>query len=150
MKKEKSLINGDVIFGIVILAVCAWFYINGSALRDVGFAGAIDAGFFPRVISIVVALLGVALIVGGIRKPKAYFSENADRRDITQFLETLAAVALYVGLWKVVHFIPLTIGFMLAMSWILKLKWKFALVYSVVMSCGLYFLFARVFRIILN
>ena len=150
MKKEKSFINGDVVFGIVILAVCVWFYVNGNALRGVGFAGAIDAGFFPRAIAIVVALFAVALIVGAIRKPKAYFSENVDKKNLTQFLETIAATALYVGLWKVVHFIPLTLIYMLAMSWILKLKWKFALIYSVVMSVGLYLLFARVFRIILN
>ena len=146
----RKLLNGDVIFGGVVLAVCIWFFIMGQQLADFSFSGGIDAGFFPRMLAIVVGLMAVLLIIQGIRYPESYFSKGTEKANVRMFAWTLLLFALYVGLWKLIHFIPLTIVFLLAESYVLKLSWKFAVIYSAIMSCGLFYLFAHVFKIILN
>ena len=149
--KAKRFLNADVLFGVAVLAVSVWFFLMGQGLASISLAGSIDAGFFPRMLAIVVGLLSALLIVQGVRSPRPYFGKAEDgSNNLAMFLETVLLFGLYVLLWKLVHFIPLTLAFLLGMSFVLKLSLKFAIIYSVIVSCGLFYLFAGVFRIILN
>ncbi len=146
----KKIINSDVIFGTVVLAICVWFFVEAQTLSAVSIAGSINAGFFPQMLAITVGLMSVVMMVQGFCSPKSYFSAGVDKKNIRLFLGTVILFGLYVMLWKTVHFIPLTLVFLLGMSFLLKLSLRFAVIYSVIMSCGLFYLFAGVFKIILN
>lgn len=150
MDKIKKYLNGDVIFGLGVLAVCVWFFINGQKLASVSLGSSIDAGFFPRVLAIIVGLLAVLLIVQGILHPKKYFVEGVEKNNALLMIKTVIIFGLYVALWPYVHFIILTFVFLMAMNFILKRSLKFSIIYSLIMSVGLFYLFANVFKIILN
>lgn len=148
---RKRILNADAIFGTVILAICIWFFMMGRELASVGLKGSINAGFFPRILALLVGALAVGLIVRSFFSPQAYFStNNVDKKNIRNLLGTIMIFGLYIALWKIVHFIPLTLVFLLTMCWLLRLSWKFAVIYAAVISCGLFYLFASVFKIILN
>ncbi len=149
MERIRKYLNGDTVFGLMIIAVSTAFFIGGLKLANVKIGNTMDAGFFPRMLALVVGIMGVMLVITGIRDPKDYFG-GAEKRDVKQFFETVALVALYVILWPYIHFIPLSIAFLVGMGWVLKLSWKFIIPYSVIMSCGLYYVFANIFKIILN
>ncbi len=147
----KKFLNADVIFGTIMLVICGAFYSMGMQLASVGLKGGIDAGFFPRMLTVIVAVMSVGLIIAGIAHPKSYFSiDEQNKPGIRLIIGTLMIFSLYIALWKLVHFIPLTLVFLLAMSWLLKLSWKFSVIYSTIMSFGLFYIFASVFKIILN
>jgi len=145
----KKLFNADTIFGFGVLVVCAVFFVMGSQL--VGMKGQAGPGLFAQMISVITGILAVALMVNGVRAAKAGTTEEtpgtADDRRL--FFMTLIFTGLYVLAWPHVHFIICTALFMLAMSWLLKMSWKFAIIYSAVFSVGIYYLFANVFRILL-
>lgn len=145
----KKLFNADTIFGFAVLVVCAVFFVMGSQL--VGMKGQAGPGLFAQMISVITGILAVALMVNGVRAAKAGTAEEtpgtADDRRL--FFMTLIFTGLYVLAWPHVHFIICTALFMLAMSWLLKMSWKFAIIYSAIFSVGIYYLFANVFRILL-
>lgn len=149
MDWKKKIFNGDVFLGVIILAVCIWFYVNGQKLASVKLGGSIDAGFFPRVLAMLIGLMAIGLIIQGIKNGNDYFG-NADKASKLLFYETIAIVGAYVFLWQYITFIPLTIALLLALSFCLKINWKAAIPYAVIMSCGLYYIFANVFKIILD
>ncbi|MGL4791676.1 MAG: tripartite tricarboxylate transporter TctB family protein [Anaerotignaceae bacterium] len=147
----KKIINADVIFGAVMLIIAIVFYVAGVELASIGLKGSIDAGFFPRALTIIIAIMSICMIVTGFMSPQKYFEiKEENKAGVRLIIGTIGIFGIYIGLWKFIHFIPLTLVFLLSMSWLLKLSWKFAIIYSIIMSCGLYYIFANVFRIILN
>lgn len=147
---KKKFLNADVLFGLVIFAVCVWFFMMGQQLQSKTLSGRMDAGFFPRMLSVIIGAMSVAVIVSGILHGKEYFESGTDRENLRKFWGTVMMFGIYVLLWKYVHFIIITEAFLLGMCWLLQMNKKFAVIYSTILSFGLFYLFAGVFKIILN
>ena len=145
----KKILNADTIFGLIVLIVCAVFFTMGSQL--VGMKNQAGPGLFAQLISVVTGILAVMLMVNGVRTAIAGTGKEipgsaSDRR---LFYITLIFTGLYVLAWPHVHFIICTAAFILGMCWLLKMSWKFAIIYSAIFSVGIYYVFANVFRILL-
>ncbi|QAT49135.1 tripartite tricarboxylate transporter TctB family protein [Caproiciproducens sp. NJN-50] len=150
MKSLKKVFSADILFGTFILGICVWFFIMGTQLETAAVAGRMDAGFFPRMLAVIIGCMAAALIVISAVHPKNYFAVNSDRENLKKFWGTVLMFGVYVMLWKYVHFIIITEIFLLGMCWLLKIGKKFAVIYSTILSVGLFYLFASVFKIILN
>ena len=145
----KKIFNADTIFGFVVTVVCIIFWVMGSQL--VGMKGQAGPGLFAQIIATVTGVLSVLLMINGVRaKVSGTVEETPGTKDDRRmFFMTLIFTGLYVLVWPHVHFIICTAVFMLAMCWLLKMSWKFAIIYSAIFSVGIYYLFANVFRILL-
>lgn len=145
----KKLFNADTILGFAVIIVCVVFFVMGSQLT--GMKGQAGPGLFAQIISVVTGVLAVMLMINGVRDAVAGTTEKTPgtKDDRRLFFMTLIFTGLYVLAWPHVHFIICTAIFMLAMCWLLKMSWKFAIIYSAIFSVGIYYLFANVFRILL-
>lgn len=142
--------NSDTLFGIVIMVICAMFFVMGGQLR--GMQGQAGPGLFPRLVSVVTGIFALLLTIDSVRRSvsgKTGDEEKKPAEDLGQFYRTIVLVALYLVSWNYVHFIICTEIFLLAMCWQLKLSRKFAIIYSTIFSVGIYYIFANIFRILL-
>lgn len=145
----KKYFNSDTLFGIAIIIICILFFIMGGEIK--GMKGQAAPGLFARLIAIVTGSFALMLVVNGVREAMAgnVPTTPGSAEDRKLFFKTILLVALYLIAWKHVHFIVCTLVFLLLESWVLKMSWKFAVIYSVVFSFGIYYIFANVFRIML-
>ncbi len=60
--------RNDITAGALFIVVAALFLVLGRDL-ELGTLRTMGAGFFPMIVSALIAVLGVAMIAGGLRKP---------------------------------------------------------------------------------
>ena len=146
----KRLLNPDVLFAFFMLAVSVMFFVMGSSFNRPTADGSIHEGFFPQIIASVVALMSLVIIIGGVRKPKAYFAMSAEQRGgLKILLLSIVVFLVYIAAWPFAHFILLTtlaLGFMCR---IFRMTWKFTALFSVLFSTAVYFLFTELFSVLL-
>lgn len=145
----KKYFNSDTLFGIGVIIVCILFFIMGGQIK--GMKGQAAPGLFARIIAVVTGTFAGMLVINGIRdamsgKVQVLPGTAADRM---VFFKTVLLILLYLVAWPHVHFIICTLVFLLAESWVLKMSPKFAIIYSLIFSFGIYYIFANVFRILL-
>lgn len=150
---KKRLVNDDVLFSLLTLATSILFF--AASFQYQGMKGDSGPGTFPRMIAVVTGILSLALIVTSLffSKEKTAVKEDTESNENAmsrrEFWLTLILVGLYLASWQYVHFIICTLVFLMLMSRVLKLPLVFSIIYSVVFSVGIYFIFANVFHILL-
>ncbi|MEY8338059.1 tripartite tricarboxylate transporter TctB family protein [Lachnospiraceae bacterium 62-35] len=142
----KKTLNGDTLFGIVVMLICAGFF--GFSFQYRGMSGEAGPGMFPRIVAVATGLLALVLTINGMRSSTEKKAAGK-REDRKIFAYTIILTALYLILWPYVHFIICTELFLLAMCGVLKLSKKFAVIYCTIFSVGIYYIFANVFHILL-
>ncbi|MCF0261296.1 MAG: tripartite tricarboxylate transporter TctB family protein [Sphaerochaetaceae bacterium] len=151
MAKNKIL-NADSIFGMIMLIIAITFI----AIAQTSYPGMTKDGVpgsktFPIVTGICVAFFSVLLIIDGIKKQNSYFElKEGQKKNLIQMLEVYGAIALFMILWNFVPFIVAAIALEVALCKILKLSWKFTIIYSVIVVVVLYVIFAIAFKVRLN
>lgn len=63
----KRLADKDALAGLFFMAIAAWGFVASSDL-EAGSSAAMGPGYFPRIVSGVILLLGAAIFVGALRK----------------------------------------------------------------------------------
>ncbi len=145
-EKMKRILNGDTLFGIAIMIICAGFY--GFSYQYRGMAGEAGPGLFPRITATATGIFALILTINGILKSGSK-EDTSKVEDKNIFFKTLILTAVYLLAWPHVHFIICTEIFLLLMCWILKLSKKFAIIYCTVFSVSIYYIFANIFHILL-
>ncbi|MGI5987925.1 MAG: tripartite tricarboxylate transporter TctB family protein [Dysosmobacter sp.] len=149
----------DLIWGLVILAVCGVMFYETTQIRVFAAMDGLSSRFFPRIVIAVMVILGGFLTYRGVVHAKQYVSEGKEEKTgLSQgnkcVIQTLAALLLYVVLLDPVGFILSTILYLFLQMVILSSKITkknlvvFALI-SVVTSVAIYFLFTKAFYLML-
>jgi|GEM_PF-2135541 len=146
------MLYGDLVFGAVSLGLSVWFFImslgfkSGSPLNGVP-----GAGFFPGVISILIALVSIVLMVQGFRQKRHYFQPiksikemQANTRNL--FL-TVTSLVIFMLLWKFVHFFIAIGAFIFFLNILFRQKLLVNIIYTVVSITFIYLTFGKIFHV---
>jgi hypothetical protein len=147
---KNRIINGDAIFAFCMLVMSATFFVMGAAFDRPTADGQLHEGFFPQLIAAFVGIMSILIIINAIRKKPAYFAmDDKQKEGVKTLLKITGLFIAYVIAWQFVHFIISTLLLLGIMCRVFKLRWKFTAIFSTVFSVGIYFLFTKLFSILL-
>ncbi|MBQ6594078.1 MAG: tripartite tricarboxylate transporter TctB family protein [Clostridia bacterium] len=108
-------------------------------------------GFFPMICGALMIIFGAALAVRGIRQNGTvhYFEMTEEMRgNIKTAVLVLAGLIAFLVLWKLTNwFVPLVFVYAVYLNMLFKRSWKFTLIFSVIITAFIYFLFVRGFSV---
>jgi len=109
-----------------------------------GVGGDVGAGFFPRVVSVLVIICGIVIILQELRK-------NSEEKLLSKFIGKALLLGVltvaYVFLMNFVGFIFVTpVYIFLFLFFINQRKWHMMAIYSILLTASVY----TVFRVLLN
>lgn len=151
----------DVISGTAIVLFSALFFYASTKIRVFAAMEGLSSRFFPRIVVGVLAFLGMIVLLRGLVKAKAYVPDTqADAaKGLSQgalcAIETIVAIFVYVMLLEPIGFLIPTVVYLFAQILILstgKPSKKSLALYAgiaLVTSCAIYFIFTRVFYLML-
>lgn len=157
--------NRDVISGIALLVCALILYWMSFDIRSISTA-TIKADAFPRLDAIFIGVLGLIILISGIKDARKAKQSPQDTQDASPsfwsvggnrcLVYTLVLIALYVGFLDAIGFIITSIVYLIAQMWVLAPNDKrtlkdiglYALI-AVITSCSLYYLFVNVFYLLL-
>jgi len=154
MKKnlKGDLIPGIVatLFGVVVLILT----LTGSdmAILVAKKRGSIPGpGFFPFLCAAFTIVFGIALTIRGLRQNGTVnFFELTDemRGNIKIAALVLAGLICFLVLWKLTNwFIPLVFVYAVYLNVLFKRNWVFTIIFSIIITAFIYFLFVRGFSV---
>lgn len=138
--------KGDTIPGLLVCGVGIWFLVPGIGLgmSSPTLSGVPGAGFFPVIIASAVILFGLALFVKGLKNngKLVYFKmDDEQRANLKPLLLTVAAILIFIVLWKLIHFVVAAFAFCLFLNWVFHRNWKYNLTFSVLFVTLIYCIF---------
>ncbi|PSL42770.1 tripartite tricarboxylate transporter TctB family protein [Salsuginibacillus halophilus] len=145
---------GEIVIGVFIIILAILIYTNSGDFPQLE-EPVLDAGSYPRLIAVILAILAVILI---IRKGMELYKSQAERsgmgiRAYTAYVLKeyklvfliLAMFAVYVGLIDIIGFIVTTIAFIIAAGLTVgpttKRNAVVMSIVAVVLTLGMYFFF---------
>ncbi|GMO17218.1 MAG: hypothetical protein Pg6A_03490 [Termitinemataceae bacterium] len=145
MTKSGLLFSGGMI------AIALAFLIPALKFPGTSSDGAPGPGYFPIIICTIIILLSLITGVGYIKHKDAYFQSNdTERTNLFCLLISAIAIIIYSFAFMFLPFIPLTIVFIGFLNWFYKRAWKFNIIFSIVFTGVLYFIFAKFLHIMLR
>ena len=147
---KKRILNSEVIFGLIMIAVAAYFIIGSQGLPGEK-NGVPGAGYFPIIAGSGVIVFSVLLVIQGIRKPKEYFKlEKSQLVNLRQMVLVLIDLAAFLVIWRFIPFIPAALLYVFVLTLILKQPLKFSIPYTIGVVMVLYLIFSVAFKVRLN
>jgi len=145
-------LKGDTIPGLIFAAVGLAFLLPSvdlgilSTTKD----GVPGAGFFPSILSAGVIICGIGLFISGLLAKggfEYFYLDEEQKKNIRPFFITLAAMFVFMLVWKLVDFFLAMGLFCLFMNWIYKRSWKFNILFSVGFVICIYVAFTMLLKI---
>ena len=153
----KKNLKGDLIPGIVAIlfgVIVLLLTLTGSdmAILVAKKRGNIPGpGFFPFICAVLTILFGIALTLRGLRQNgEVNFFEMTDemRGNIKIAALVLLGLICFLVLWKLTNlFIPLVFVYAVYLNLIFKRNWVFTVIFSIIITAFIYFLFVRGFSV---
>jgi len=141
---QRFLKRPDVLSGLtlVCLALLAWV---GASDLPIGTLHQPGAGFLPRHLALLMAVLAAILFVGGCRTRAASVAGLwSDRAGLARVGGVLAALIGYVLVVETAGYLLTTAAlFLVMLHWIGRRGWAVTLTVALLASGGSYLLFAR-------
>ncbi len=107
-------------------------------------------GYFPILVSCVILLLCAVLFFQYLKDNKKYFQQNeVQKKNLSKLLITAGAIILYTVLFMFIPFIPLTIVFMVFLNWLFGRTWRFNIIFSVIFTGAIYYVFNNLLHVML-
>lgn len=131
-------IAADRVLGFALIGLAAFFAVQAANLHIPISYEPVGPKAFPIVLSIVLALLSLVLVF----RP----GENGhfpDKPLIVKLLAVLGVLVIYALLFTQLGFIITTFFAVLALTMLFEATWRKALIASVVMAIGSYYLFTQ-------
>ncbi len=152
----RRLLKGDVIPGILTVLFGVFFYITTIVTPNLDFGaqtsdGVPGAGFFPYLLSGTICILGIFLIIRGIKQKGTiqYFVLDEElKKNLRILLLTFLGIIGFLILWKVTGLFLLGVFlFSFYLNKVFGRSWKYALLYALVLSLFIYLVFFKAFSI---
>ncbi len=152
----------DVISGTILLLFSTLMYYATTKIKVFAAMEGLSSRFFPRIVIAVLTLLGAIVLYRGILVARTYDSQaekGTSGRKLSAgtrcSIETILAIFAYVALLEPVGFLIATVLYLIAQMAILspekackKNYVRYAII-AVICSVGIYFLFSKVFYLML-
>mgnify|MGYP001216182192 CR=1 FL=1 len=140
---------GLVFVGISIV-VALLFMIPAFSMPKGTVDGAPGPGYFPIIISAIVLLLSVILGIVYLREDIKIFKRTENQKKNTpKLIISMIAILVYALLFSVLPFIPVTIVGIGFLNWLYGKKWIENIIFSVVFTLVLYFIFSKFLHVML-
>jgi putative tricarboxylic transport membrane protein len=139
-----------ILLSVGSLALALAFLIPALGFPGATREGTPGPGYFPTIVSTIIIILSIILAITYLRDKEKYFQKNeTERSNLPSLLITCVAVLVYPVFFMFLPFIPLTIVYMIFLNWVYKRPWKFNILFSVLFTLTIYFIFARFLRVML-
>lgn len=148
--------HSDVIPGVVTVLVggASLWYISTQPRMTIiteSSGGFLGPGFFPFVCSLLMVVLGIALIVRGVLqagKVKYFEMTPEKKKNLLTIGLVVGSCILFLTAWKLTNkFLPCLFVYSIAVNKILKRTWVFTIVFSVILTAFVYGLFFKGFSV---
>jgi putative tricarboxylic transport membrane protein len=130
-------------FGFVLLLVCSVFLIMsfGLPLYSTN-VGAVGAGFFPRIISILLVIFICLHLIQMMRKNVKKPEEGVDKKILFQQISLMVLLAVTIGLSQLIGMLASLGVFMFTiLAFVQKTPWFKALTFTIVVLIMMYAIF---------
>lgn len=117
--------NSDIIAGIVFFAFAGLLYIAAGFMPTrTGGIPALNTGFYPRILAILLAVLSVLMVIEALRTQNTTKVQSwwNTKTAFLMFLVTLVMLVLYVFVMKIFGFATASLLFITALMWMLTDK----------------------------
>lgn len=151
MKKKDSITS----IILLIFSGVLYYYASTFPVRE-GRVRVLNAGFYPRLLAIVLAILALLLLISTIRKkPDGKESEKGkefwtSRKSLILFFITFVMLVVYSFLLNILGFAAATLLFVLILVYNLSDKEKFKIRNIVLVSTGITTIIYLVFKVFIN
>lgn len=159
--------KSNIVIGIILLALSAFYYLSTRGFPPPTVTENLGAGFFPKLLSMLLAFLAIMLILGSLFSQSTSGQEGekatisgGERLEEDSFategisykflLGTIGVSILYVILLPVIGYVIVTPLFLIAMIRLLgKKKWLHNIAISILLTVSLYLLFGKMLGVVL-
>jgi len=119
MDKDLKMKKEDIGVGIGLLILSTWlfWYVGRYREKEIYIYG---PDFFPRVLAIIMAILGLSLIINAISGNSLKMVDRIDRRGFIRMLISIAICIGYLFLTKILGFATATFIFLFILMTFLK------------------------------
>jgi len=145
--------NSDIIAGIAFFAFAGLLYIAAGFMPTrQGGIPALNTGFYPRILAILLAVLSVLMVIEALRINNTNKVESwwNTKTAFLMFAVTLAMLVLYVFVMKLFGFATASFLFITAMMWMLTDKASRKPVLILGISVGITAIIYTIFKMILS
>ena len=141
--------NADLLIGLISVLLGTAFYFLTTGLPPGYMKGIPGPAFFPRLITTGLIIIGILLIIKGIKDKKRYFT-NSDKYKYLFYI--IIATAVYVSLW-IFELGTFIVNSFIYFSIIIYLLGEKRIKYTLAISAGFsiftYYFFTKVLHILL-
>ena len=149
MKKIRLDTRG--VLGLCGLAVSVYWYVSALSFPASTFDGTPGAGFFPKILAVVMAILSIAMVIKSIASPEVLMGfKTMEKATLIKLIAVIPACIVFLLLWKYVSFVPAFAVLMFGLSLLLGMKWWKGLLFSAIFTALVYTLFTVVLQVILR
>ena len=142
--------KAGIVFVSSFIAIAALFLIMALGFPGEDRANTPGPGYFPIIISVVIIFISLILGFFYLRDKEKYFNKNeTEKKNLPIMLITSGAIIVYIIALMFIPFIPLTILFILFLNRLYKRPWKFNIIFSVIFTLSVYFVFSRLLHVML-
>ncbi len=140
--------RADVAGGALLLALAALAWVAGRGL-PLGALSRPGAGFFPWILTVLLAALSLALFVRGLARPAAPFTAPwTDRPTRRRLLLMSGALVFYVVAVGTLGYLVTTAAlFVVMVRWVGGRGWLVSLAVAALGSAGSWYVFGRLLRV---
>jgi len=141
-------VRADAVGGAALLVLAGLAWVAGRGL-PLGALSRPGAGFFPRTLTLLLAALALVLLVRGLARPGADFTEPwTDRSARRRLLLMAGALVFYVAAVGTLGYLVTTAAlFVVMVRWVGGRGWAQALVAAALCSAGSWYVFGRLLRV---
>ncbi|WP_101842589.1 tripartite tricarboxylate transporter TctB family protein [Halobacillus sp. Marseille-P3879] len=140
MKKLRIGIN------ITIFIICAYLFRETFQFNNSLNQQGVGPSFFPRVLLAIIMLLTFIEIFTSLKMRKEAIPITSSGKRLTLFALTFL---VFISLFNTLPFLVISVGFLFIMGIILKIKLLPSLLFSIILSISVYYIFTQGFNIIL-
>ena len=142
------MINGDVVFSLVSLAIGIWYYVESLKFPP-GIGGVPGPAFYPQLVFYIWVLLSILLFISGVKNKKRYFSYKLSDPRIKRGIIVIIVTFLYLILWGKGRFVINTTIYLGTIMLILGEKLLNTIIAALAISFFVYYVFNNLFNVLL-
>ncbi|MBT8204799.1 MAG: tripartite tricarboxylate transporter TctB family protein [Eudoraea sp.] len=140
--------RANIIISIILLAFTGCYGVMIARLPSRDLPNTLGATFVPWVLAGLLTLLSLMLLIGNIISNSADSPVAIPKRDIFGITGLLLLITAYIKLMGYVGFIPISIVFLAILTWVAGSRKPIGiLLFSVLTTCIVYFLFQKFFSV---
>ena len=142
------MLNADIIFSLISFVIALWYYIESLKFPP-GVGNVPGPAFYPQLIFYVWVLLSIILFISGIRRRKVYFSYKLSDPRTKRGVLIIILTFLYLLLWGYGRFILNTTIYLGIVMLVLGEKIIQTIIASLAISIFVYYVFNKLFNVLL-